>query len=221
LKYRDEKYVEALEQELAELRRQARVTKATQGDRKRADGSSAVHAEDLYRRARIEVAAEAGAGYGRVSLEALYLLPSEFTNVYQRLFLQALKESPGQTGEANPLVKRAARLIKKEEGDVLDRDPDRGGGSARGGGKRHRDHWLIKDERAFRLKKNIDDQLRELATVVALELADGRAADSSRAAGVSDPTIPDQSTHTPQCAGCQRFLKSTWHYCPGCGTRRG
>jgi hypothetical protein len=226
VKYRDEKYVEALEAEVEALRRRLRLTTGSVQGRALAKGgdlrgSSAVAAEELYRRARTEVAAEAGAGYGRVSLEALYLLPTEFTNAYQRLFLRALKESPGQaSGEANTLVKKRAkkgqiRVVKdsatgesREVELALDRDPDRGGGKARAG-KRHRDHWLIKDEVAFRLKSSVDRELRELADLI------------SRAAGTAGPTNQAKDNVTPQCAGCQRFLKVTWHYCPGCGTKIG
>lgn len=236
MKYRDEKYFEALEKEVEALRLKVGLYSGQQQGGARAWGktsamASAVQTEELYRRARTEVVAEAGAGYGRVSLEALYLLPAEFTNVYQRLFLAALKESPGKVGEANPLVKKAPKLTKKGPGhentkvklgpspttgkmmygeaEVLDRDPARGGGSARAGGRRHRDHWLIADERAFRLKKTVDDQLRELAEVVSQRL-------TSRAAEGEDLTGLNQSI---QCTGCRRFLKSAWNYCPHCGAK--
>lgn len=179
-------------------------------------------AEEMYRRARTEVAAEAGAGYGRVSLEALYLLPAEFTNAYQRLFLAALKESPGQTSEPNPLVKRPPQLIRKEEGQVLDRDPDRGGGSARGGGKRHREHWIIKDESAFRLKERIDGELRDLAAA-ALSGLTSRAAgkvgrpNQSTADGATTGNEGTAATVTASCSSCGKFLKTIWRYCPHCG----
>lgn len=192
MKNRDEKYVEALEDRVDELEKELRRVKgsrapgAVRGSSILNQGSSAVAAEEMYRRARTEIAAEAGVGYGRVSLEALYLLPAEFTNVYQRLFLRALRESPGRTGEANPPVKtkgpkakgKETRMAEVYEDDgqggtvsvgrrevtlAGDRDPSRGGGAARAGGRRHRDHWTVADERAFRLKKVVDDQLKELA----------------------------------------------------------
>lgn len=254
MRYEDEKYVEALEEEVKALRikvglysgKERGGSSGGRGWGKSSTMASATQTEELYRRVRTEVAAEAGAGYGRVSLEALYLLPSEFTHWYQVLFLSALKESPGQTGEANPLVKKAPRLTRKGPGhentkvklgpspttgrmmygeaEVLDRDPDRGGGQARSGGKRHRDHWLIKDERAFRLKSSIDKELVALANVVSQELA----AKNSRAAGNGSltnqakdakDTAGNDAPRTPQCARCTKFLKVTWKYCPSCGSR--
>lgn len=258
LKYEEEKELEALQDEVKALRRA--LSKALGGGDSRlsggggrskargGEGTSAVLLEDLYRRARTELAAEAGAGYGRVSLEALYLLPAEFTNAYQRLFLQALKESPGKVGEANPLAKRPARLLRRGEpnqkvvvkddrtgevtgtemAEVLDRDPDRGGGQARSGGRRHRDHWTIKDEKAFRLKERIDRELADLAAVALAELGKRTDSTSSRAAGKSSRLIQadvDTATTgngaTPACPGCRKFLKATWRFCPHCGSGSG
>lgn len=178
------------------------------GKKFRGGGSSAAENEELVRRVRTELVAEAGLSYGRVSLEALYLLPSEFTTWYQRLFLRALRESPGRTGEPNPPLRPKAKLTRKSAEDVLDRDPDRGGGRARAGGRRHRDHWTIADERAFRLKKTIDDQLRELAEIVESSL--------SRAAANGDL----ETGNFVQCTSCGRFLKIAWRYCPSCGAEK-
>lgn len=249
MKYKYEEKVKALEDEVEALKLRLRAAQATAAARSGMGNgqSSAVQTEEMYRRARTEIAAEAGAGYGRVSLEALYLLPTEFTNAYQRLFLAALKESPGDSGEKNPLVKKSPRLTRKGPGhenqrvklgpspttgqmtygqaEVLDRDPDRGGGAARSGGKRHRDHWLVKDERAFRLKKRVDDQLRELADVALQSLSSSSPSPSSRAAGKSsrlnqadgdDATTGNGAVLT--CPGCRKFLKASWRYCPHCGT---
>ena len=244
MKYKYEEKLKALQDEVEALRLRLHAAQAA-ASRSSNGQSSAVQTEEIYRRARTEIAAEAGAGYGRVSLEALYLLPAEFTNAYQRLFLAALKESPGQMGEANPLVKKSPQLTRKGPGhenqrvklgpspttgqmmygeaEVLDRDPDRGGGAARSGGKWHRDHWLIKDERAFRLKKTVDDQLRELADAALQSLSSSSS--TSRAAGDSsrlNPSNVDTATTgngvTPTCSSCRKFLKASWRYCPHCGT---
>ena len=252
LKYKDEEELEALRDEVKALRRQLEAlggsnSKLSVGGAGRsgvgANQASAVMLEDLYRRARTEIAAEAGAGYGRVSLEALYLLPAEFTNAYQRLFLAALKESPGQTGEANPLAKRSARLLRRGEpnqriklgpspttgkmmygeAEVLDRDPDRGGGKARSSGRRHRDHWIVKDESAFRLKERIDGELRDLAAAALSGLTSRAAGNSSRLiqADVDRATTSNSSDpQTPSCPGCRKFLKASWKFCPHCGSRQ-
>lgn len=263
LKYKDEEELEALRDEVKALRRLAKAPEGKSRLSASAKGgaglrvgvganqASAVMLEDLYRRARTEVAAEAGAGYGRVSLEALYLLPAEFTNAYQRLFLQALRESPGQMGEANPPTRPSPKLLRRGEpnqkvvvkdeetgevvgermAEVLDRDPDRGGGKARSNGRRHRDHWTIRDERAFRLKERIDGELRDLAAVALRELGQRTSPTSSRAAGKSSrlnsadadgATTGNQANGTvagtPTCPGCRKFLKASWRYCPHCGT---
>lgn len=229
--YRQEKYVEGLEDQIAELQVALRLARE-QVRRSGAGGSSsAVEAEELYRRARTEVVAEAGAGYGRVSLEALYLLPTEFTNAYQRLFLAALKESPGRGGgDPNPLVRKAPKLINKGDGATLDRDPDRGGGKARAGGRRHRDHWIVSDESAFRLKGRVDAELRVLAQTALDGLKSGDG--SSRAAGSLSRLIRSDANDgaketsgngvTPTvCKECSKFLKTMWSFCPWCGSSSG
>lgn len=243
MRYEDEKYVESLEDEVKALRAKLRLRSEVGGVRPRGMRAAAEGmgggAEELYRRARTEMAAEAGAAYGRVSLEALYLLPSEFVSLYQRLFLRALRESPGRTGEANPPVKTKAKrgrtvqtLTYEDDGLggkrqasekksvelALDRDPARGGGSARAGGKRHRDHWLIADERAFRLKTTIDRELRELAETISRGLSRAGAGDEPRAAGNGSPANPSSASGVDQCDRCSRFLKGTWSYCPHCGS---
>lgn len=69
---------------------------------------SAALSQDQLRMARAEMAASAGLSEGRISLEALYLIPTEFTEAYQRLFHAALKEADGQ-GEQNPKTKIKAK----------------------------------------------------------------------------------------------------------------
>lgn len=186
------------------------MTRGTDRDQP-AQGTTASRAEDL-RRARIEAAASGGVRVGAVSLEALYLMPTEFTDAYQRLFHEALKESgtQGRAGDPNPTVRGRPRLTRGEgKGDVpkgqpLDRDPDRGGGSARAGGKRHRDHWTVKSEESFRLKGWVDRRLRELAEEIT-----GRTR-LRNAAKVDAPL---------QCPGpnCRRIVKAEWGWCPHCG----
>lgn len=250
MKYKDEEELQALRDEVKALRRQAealgggnsRLRAGFRGEGGRGSNqASAVALEEMYRRARTEVAAEAGAGYGRVSLEALYLLPAEFTNAYQRLFLAALKESPGQSGEANPPTRRSPRLLRRGEpnqkvvvkdeetgevvsermAEVLDRDPDRGGGRARSNGRRHRDHWTIKDESAFRLKERIDGELKDLAAAALSGLTLRAAGKSNRLIQADVDGATTGNGVAPTCPGCRKFLKVSWRFCPHCGSSVG
>lgn len=201
-------------------------SRRSEGQRKYGIGATTTQREEDMRRARIEVMASAGVGYGRISIEALYLLPTEFTQAYVRMFEQALKEGPsgGGSGDKNPLVgardrpklTRGTGRGDRPPGVALDMDPSKGKGAASGGGKRHREHWTIRDERALRLKGRIDRELLGLVEEIRLGMKRSGEKSSSRAAG--EGSGPDSS----QCTGatCRRMMKTGWTWCPWCGQQK-
>lgn len=145
-----------------------------------------MEAEEIRRRYAAELLSSGGLVEGRLSLEVLFLLPSEFVVSYTGLFNRALVEQASvQRREA------LGRATVKTGGGL--------GGKA-GTGKKHKEYWSIKDERAFDLKTAVDKALHELAK----DMQTGGGGKS----------------HTQQCSGarCGRFMKKGWRFCPNCGT---
>lgn len=169
------------------------------------------------RKARAEAASSAGVGYGRASLEVLYLLPEQFLDAYVKLFHKALKEdssSPlgGQQRKAelgratgkggSELAKR--RLAKAQKGATL-------------GG-----YFTVKDERAFAEKRRIDKRLRALAREIGVPKEERdkknirhrvRCKDEE---GVETNGREEDKTN----GGCGRWIEREWWYCPWCGDRK-
>lgn len=120
----------------------------------------AVEAE--VRRRYADLLASAGVNSGRLSLEVLYLLPEEFVREYIELFWEALREdiSTGKSGGENPIKKqgefRKGKLKRDRETGELTPGSARG---AQGGGKKYRNHWLIRSEFALEVKQRVDRKL--------------------------------------------------------------
>lgn len=108
-----------------------------------------MEAEEIRRRYAAELMSSGGLTSNRLSLEVLYLLPSEFVTGYVSLFYRALKDPTG---------------IQRQES--IERATVKGGeglGSKAKGGKKHKIYWTVKDERALDLKGAIDKALMELS----------------------------------------------------------
>jgi hypothetical protein len=168
-------------------------------------GSGPRREEDLVEarvRARIaELVASGGLAAGTASLHALFLLPRDFVQRYEALFWRALaEESPSQTspnldhsGEPEGPVSRPSsqtRLSPRAKTTI---------GPVKKAPKRHQKHWLVRDEAALELKKQIDRKLRGLAR-------DMKVHEQSRPAT------------TPRCGSCKRYVEPHWNFCASCGS---
>jgi hypothetical protein len=156
----------------------------------------------MERRA-VEALASAGVSQGRISHEVLYLLPPEFVRQYMELFEKALKEDTRGGGSGDPDavtrsvpggLKTPGRRPKKDaEGNAL---PGSGTG-ARGGGKRYKTYWVIRNEDALEFKAQVDRKLRELSR----DIARGKVKKAIR------------------CRPCGRWGQDGMRFCPNCGGR--
>lgn len=153
--------------------------------------------EEEVRRRLADRLASAGVDQGRVSLEVLYMLPPEFVREYTRLFHKALREdlagNGGGMGKDEGQIKKKAGVVKRhrrvraEKGeDGYEEGEDRAvPGSDRGaqaGGKRYKNHWIVKDETALEVKVRVDRKLVRLIQSTARDLGNaggGSARDSS------------------------------------------
>jgi hypothetical protein len=106
-----------------------------------------------------EILASAGVDQGRVSLEVLYMLPPEFVRTYTYLFDKALREAiQTPQGTPNPSLKKPSKSLRPNK--TLGGPNHRG---AAGGQKKYREHWVIRDEDALKLKASTDRKLRRVA----------------------------------------------------------
>lgn len=150
--------------------------------------------------------------FGRASLELLYYVPRAFRDAYVETFLTAIGgEDMGTAGRGRAAAEAGALGRAK--------------GRARGSTKRTwRGEFIVKDERALRLKERADKRLRALAREMNLELEDIKL--GSRARGgeevVETPSgykrIKVQRTVRRVCSTCKLFMDVEWRFCPHCGT---
>lgn len=155
--------------------------------------------EARARRLYIDYLASAGIDSGRLSVESLFMLPTEFVHAYSTLFHEALIGIDKGKSQGNRLDADAAVLtpgIQKYRGK-------RAMIGNRSAGKVVNGHWLIRDEMAFEIKEKIDRKLVGLVREVGQER-------SLRRGG-------------RQCGGesCRSFLKDDWRFCPQCGADNG
>jgi predicted RNA-binding Zn-ribbon protein involved in translation (DUF1610 family) len=153
-----------------------------------------------------ERAAAAGLAPGRISMEVLFMLPPEFVKMYTILFDRSLKESVvGGSVKDQAVTKRVTRQPR-----LSARGKSRIVPAGNSGGKRYREFWTIKDERAFRYKGQIDRRLRRLARDISLTLHPDSQDDLTR--GCSRCGI-DLHPHME--------LGYKIQFCPRCGTSIG
>lgn len=185
--------------------------------------------EDEVRRRVANILSSAGVDYGRVSLEVLLDLPSEFVRMYKDLYWQALSED---VSSSHITSQTPTRGVRKE------------GVGAReiqlsGGGKRYKVHWIIRDELALKLKKSLDKKLVRAAEGALKELRKERTRKRDErdreqlngAAGKIDEVAPapereeeDGPEETGglrnygdgqrRCGRCGRIAADSWQRCP-------
>lgn len=118
--------------------------------------------EREVQRRLVDAMVSAGVPQGRISLEVLYFLPTDFVRAYRKLHEAALLETVAGAGGGDPGRSPAKGRTVGE------------GLKARAGGRRYRTWWSIRSERAFRLKGSVDRKLLRLAKEIDRELADLR-----------------------------------------------
>lgn len=170
--------------------------------------------EDLKIAVLREIASSGGLPQNRVSLEVLYLLPTDFTEKYTELFFEALRED----AKGVEYESRAGEMTDKKLGaGARKRKGVKGTGGPIGpvageGSKRYRNAWTVRNERALRMKTDIDRDLLRLAGDIEQGLKD-------RTQGGSGGGMTRVAA---RCVGkgCGRFMRNEWRYCPSCGTVR-
>lgn len=156
-----------------------------------------------------------GVGRGRISLEVLYMLPTEFLRQYTELFDRALKEGVEGAGGAGTGNIDGGRVTDEKATSARNRAAGKragagnrtdGRGGAKGGGKRYKTHWQIKDERALEVKALVDRRLKALIAEV------WRAFGAAEKGGKMVPAEGNGNKVT--CGVCGRGQARGWIQCP-------
>jgi hypothetical protein len=181
--------------------------------------------EDRLRRRLAEILGAAGVPSGTIAAQVLFLMPQDFADAYQELFHRALKGAEGEGGGAGrgvgdggapdpePLEAAERRLREQRRGNApsgmrVRSSQEVASLRARGGGKRHRDHWTIRSEEALEQKRRVDRKLRRLGREIRGFLGEG-----------GDPSGRDRDSALRRCSArsCRKFVEEGWKFCPSCG----
>jgi hypothetical protein len=174
--------------------------------------------EDKVRMRLQEILNAAGVPHGRIALEVLYWMPQEFVREYYELYMRAVHLGDGDDGE--------------KAGEDQGRIKAKVKSSARGGkksmeareGKRYKVEWVIKDERALKLKTRVDGKLVELLRKARHELmeADQGKGNLVEAEGRSHGSTPGVENGRglvlaggkKHCRTCGKIAANDWVMCP-------
>lgn len=170
--------------------------------------------------------AAGGVSHSVASQEALFMLPREFVRAYEELFDTALKLDSGShtgAGIAQGEVGKGpadAPLPGTVKGLRVDSGKNAGSAPRVGaGGKRYKNNWTVKDDRALALKARLDKRLRAMAREIAEVLADSGRAARDQAMGPGRQA--GMGAAEGRCTGCGRTLAIEWRFCPNDGIERG
>jgi hypothetical protein len=159
--------------------------------------------EDEVRRRMVEILGSGGVGRGRISLEVLYLLPTQFVSMYRELFDRAFSDPIKPQTDGG---KDEGRVKKPIKGDPV-RNISASG--AQSGSKKFRTGaWPIRSEEAVEAKRKLDRKLVK-ATEEALVAARRKPL---RAAGYQDELVPTDDLR--RCERCGQFQSKNWKRCP-------
>ena len=159
-----------------------------------------------------DIHASGGLPQGRVSLEVLYLLPDAFVDAYVKLFWEALAEVGGGGVEASErnLIAKGVSAKKRGSGGK----DGHGSLQSRGGGKKYKNTWLLRNEKALRAKAGIDNILIQLAQEMTRALEDEKRVTNR----VKESLTKTQAKRCPG-SGCGRFNAAKSNFCSNCGTK--
>jgi hypothetical protein len=152
--------------------------------------------QDEVRRRMTDLASSAGVDRGRIAIEVLFLLPTDFVRQYIELFDKALGDpiSPATDGGRDE-GRIKARGIPK---DAL---KARSMGGAQAGGKKFvAGRWPIRSELALAAKQRLDRSISRFIEVTMADLA---------RAGAGAPGLVENG-----CLECGRGFAGGWVRCP-------
>jgi len=160
----------------------------------RADAKFEARVEEEVRRRILSLLSSAGLPETEVAREVHYWMPQEFMEFYRDLFLKALQlEGRGHEGHTrtntrgervsvgdNHRVGVGVPRQRKRETDEAYAERIRPLIGATGsGGKRYKNHYIIRDAEAFKTKELVDRRLMEMVQGVGIRARDRRKSRSN------------------------------------------
>lgn len=221
----------------------AMVKASETGEVPRAHRGSAEAFQAGRRSLAYELAESGLLGSGRLGLEILYLLPDSFVIFYESLFHQALSGGGGES-----VMHGRSGGVEKAHGRVgMQLGSSDRGGQASGSGKKWKNTpMFVGNEVALGVKVAMDRGLEDLVRDAKRALAEerelgldlsgdvrggqgqgGKGGEGTTKpqgqGGVRDGKSRGATKGNARCkgAGCGRFMKAGWKFCPECGTRTG
>lgn len=151
----------------------------------------------VFRQKLAEALSRGGLSDQAVAAEVLLLLPSDFVDAYEVLFLESWGNGPGHGSVRIGDVDGESPVATKWRTST-NQVETRGTASTKGRGSTSKGLGP-KNSRAAATKQWADRRLRKLAREIQMRL--------------SDEDAPQR-----RCAGkCRRMAEDTWNYCPNCG----
>lgn len=177
--------------------------------------SEDVRADEVRRRIK-DLLAGAGVDQGRIAVEILFMLPSEFVRTYSELYDMALSDGISGSGGGS-----GGGGGGKDEGRVKASGSNaggRGGGdplnartprAASGSGKRYRKALSpLRSELALDEKRKLDRRLVKAASDAM------RAARSRNVEDGKGKSVEKVKREKPRCSACGRGMATGWERCP-------
>jgi hypothetical protein len=170
--------------------------------------------QDAVRVRLQEAMVSAGVGHGRVALEVLYWLPQEFVRDYQELYMRALHLGDGddreRPGKDEGRVKAKVKAAKRGK---------RGSMEARAKAGKYKKEWVVKDEEALEVKRQVDKKLVELVRREKQKQTRGSSPPSGKKIHGSTPPSPSGGNPPREVVGNLREMagKADKKVCEDCG----
>ena len=152
----------------------------------------------VFRQRLAKALSQGGLNVRAVAAEVLLLLPGEFVDQYEQLFLEVWK-APGVAGGIRVGDENAESPEALKWRTSTSQVETRGTASPKGSGSLSKGLG-VKNTRAEATKYWADRKLRKLAREIKARLA-------------------DEDSPLRRCTGarCRRLAEDTWNYCPNCG----
>ena len=163
-----------------------------------------LQAEKIAEKYFTDMMSAAGVSVDRMALEVLYWLPRDFIDLYQELYMRALRNTDGGAGGQGEAAAQTGALGKAKANTATN-------------GKRYKKYWTVADEHVLEMKSRVDRRLRAMTRDMRTELEE---LDWKRERKEKVRKVQSRagSGIRASCPACHIVVSLSWKYCPKCGT---
>jgi hypothetical protein len=160
-----------------------------------------LQAEKIAEKYFTDMMAAAGVHVDRMALEVMFWLPRDFMDLYTELYMRALRNTDGGTGERGKAAAETGALGRAK-------------GKAQTG-KKYKKYWTVADENVLEMKGRVDRRLRSICRDMRTELEE---LDFKRSRGEKTKVRVSAGRRIHEaCPECKIIVSLGWKYCPKCG----